>query len=143
MATGSPRDPHCSLRTGYGSGSSGPGKSGFSGNFFSAFFASMDLLGPQGHHPDGPESPNPDPDREMLFFENPDFSFFRLFKLLQYGCLLGFPLIWVVLRPTHGSLPIDPLIDLPKGFSSEMPLEVAARGLKVYSIYRLKTHRYA
>ena len=24
-----------------------------------------------------------------------------------------------------------------------MPLEVAARGLKVYSIYRLKTHRYA
>ena len=30
---------------------------------------------------------------------------------------VGFPLIWAVLRPTHGSLPIDPLIDLPKGFS--------------------------
>ena len=41
----------------------------------------MDLLGPQGHPPDGPESPNPDPDREIRFFENPDFSIFRLFKL--------------------------------------------------------------
>ena len=60
---------------------SGSGKSGFSGNFFFAFFASMDLLGPQGHPPDGPESPNPDPDREIRFFDNPDFSFFRLFKL--------------------------------------------------------------
>ena len=50
-------------------------------NFFFAFFASMDLLGPQGHPPDGPESPNPDPDREIRFFENPDFSIFRLFKL--------------------------------------------------------------
>ena len=60
---------------------SGSGKSGFSGNFFFAFFASMDLLGPQGHPPDGPESPNPDPDREIRFFENPDFSIFRLFKL--------------------------------------------------------------
>ena len=39
---------------------SGSGKSGFSRIFF---FASMDLLGPQGHPPDGPESPNPDPDR--------------------------------------------------------------------------------
>ena len=43
-------------------------------NFFFAFFASTDLLGPQGHPPDGPESPNPDPDREIRFFENPDFS---------------------------------------------------------------------
>ena len=50
-------------------------------NFFFVFFASMDLLGPQGHPPDGPESPNPDPDREIRFFENPDFSIFRLFKL--------------------------------------------------------------
>ena len=50
-------------------------------NFFSLFFASMDLLGPQGHPPDGLESPNPDPDREIRFFENPDISFFRLFKL--------------------------------------------------------------
>ena len=60
---------------------SGSGKSGFSGNFFFAFFASMDLLGPQGHPPDVPVPPNPDPDREIRFFENPDFSFFRLFKL--------------------------------------------------------------
>ena len=67
---------------------SGSGKSGFSGNFFFAFFASMDLLGPQGHPPDGPESPNPDPDREIRFFENPDFSFFRFFKLKD-------PTIWV------------------------------------------------
>ena len=48
----------------------------------------MDLLGPQGHPPDDPESPNPDPDREIRFFENPDFSFFRLFKLKD-------PTIWV------------------------------------------------
>ena len=56
---------------------------------------------------------------------------------------LGFPLIWAVLRPTHGSLPIDPLIDLPKGFSSKMTLEVAARGLKVFSCYKLKTGGYS
>ena len=55
-------------------------------NFF--FFASKDPLGPQGHPPDGPVSPNPDPDREIRFFENPDFSFFRLFKLKD-------PTIWV------------------------------------------------
>ena len=50
----------------------------------------MDLLGPQGHPLDGPVSPNPDADREIRFFENPDFSFFRLkeLKTLQYGCLL-------------------------------------------------------
>ena len=51
---------------------------------------------------------------------------------------VGFPLIWAVLRPTHGSLSIDPLIDLPKGFSSEMPLEVAARGLKVFLLLQAK-----
>ena len=67
---------------------SGSGKSGFSGNFFFAFFASTDLLGPQGHPPDVPVPPNPDPDREIRFFENPDFSFFRLFKLKD-------PTIWV------------------------------------------------
>ena len=49
----------------------------------------MDLLGPQGHPPDGPESPNPDPDREIRFFENPDFSFFRLFKLNKDHGQLG------------------------------------------------------
>ena len=51
--------------------------------------------------------------------------------------------MWAVLRPTHGSLPIDPLIDLPKGFSSKMPLEVAARGLKLFSCYKLKTQGYS
>ena len=53
---------------------------------------------------------------------------------------LGFPFIWAVLRPTHGPVPIDPLIDLPKGFSSKMTLEVATRGLKVFTSYKLKTH---
>ena len=67
---------------------SGSGKSGFSGNFFSLFFASTDLLGPQGHPPDVPESPYPDPDREIWFSENQVFSFFRLFKLKD-------PTIWV------------------------------------------------
>ena len=61
------------------------GKSGFSGKIF---FASTDLLGPQGHLPDGPESPNPDPDWQIRFFENPNFSFFHLFKLKD-------PTIWV------------------------------------------------
>ena len=56
--------------------------------FFSLFFASTDLLGPQGHPPDVPVPSNPDPDREIRFFENPDFSFFRLFKLKD-------PTIWV------------------------------------------------
>ena len=55
---------------------------------------------------------------------------------------LGFPFIWAVLRPTHGPLPIDPLIDLPKGFSSKMPLEVAARGLTVFFSYKRKTYGY-
>ena len=90
MATGSPRPPHQSLRTTSGSGSSGSGKSGFSGIFFSLFlllWTSWDL---RVTPPDGQESPNPDPDREIRFFENPDFSIFRLFKLktLQHGCLL-------------------------------------------------------
>ena len=57
-------------------------------NFFFAFFASMDLLGPQGHPLDVPVPPNPDPDREIRFFKNPDFSFFQLFKLKD-------PTIWV------------------------------------------------
>ena len=56
--------------------------------FFRFFLASMDLLGPQGHPPDGQEPPNPDPDREIRFFENPDFSFFRFFKP-------KIPTIWV------------------------------------------------
>ena len=60
---------------------SGSGKSGFSGFFFSLFFASIDPLGPQGHPLDVPVPPNPDPDQEIRFFENPHFSIFRLFKL--------------------------------------------------------------
>ena len=85
VAFGPPISTRCAEIRKSGSGS---GKSGFSGNFFSLFFASMDLLGPQGHPPDGPESPNPDPARKIRFFENPDFSFFRLFKLKD-------PTIWV------------------------------------------------
>ena len=65
-----------------------PGNPDFPEFFFSLFFASTDLLGPQGHPPDVPVPPNPDPDREIRFFENPDFSFFRLFKLKD-------PTIWV------------------------------------------------
>ena len=49
--------------------------------FFFRFFAFTDLLGPQGHPPDVPVPPNPEPDREIRFFENPDFLFFQLFKL--------------------------------------------------------------
>ena len=41
--------------------------------FFFAFFASTDPLGPLGHSPEVPVPPNPDPDREIRFFENPDF----------------------------------------------------------------------
>ena len=44
---------------------------------------------------------------------------------------LGFPLIWTVLRPTHGWLPFAPMIDTPKGFSSKMTLEVAPRCLDI------------
>ena len=53
---------------------------------------------------------------------------------------LGFPLIWAVLRHTHGWLPFAPMIDTPKGFSSKMTLEVAAIGLKVFTSYKLETH---
>ena len=58
---------------------------------------------------------------------------------LQTPSPVGFPLIWAVLRPTHGWLPFAPMIDTPKGFSSKMTLEVAARGLKVFTSYKLKT----
>ena len=71
---------------------SGSGKTGFSGNFFFAFFASMDLFGLQGH-----------PRmfryhliririwiREIRFFEIRTFCFFDFLSLktLQYGCLM-------------------------------------------------------
>ena len=60
-------------------------------NFFS-LFRFYRPLGTSGSAPDGPESPNPDPDREIRFFENPDFSFFRPFKLKDptiLGCQGG------------------------------------------------------
>ena len=60
----------------------------FSKKIFLLIFASTDPLGPQEHSPEVPVPPNPDPDREIRFFENPDFSFFRLFKLKD-------PTIWV------------------------------------------------
>ena len=69
------------------SGYPDPGNPDFPEIFF-CFFRFNGPLGPQGHPSDGPESPNPDPDREIRFFENPDFSFFRLFKLKD-------PTIWV------------------------------------------------
>ena len=49
---------------------------------------------------------------------------------LRKWCIVEFPLIWPVLRPTHGSLQISPLIDIPKGFSSKTTLEVAPRPLE-------------
>ena len=49
-------------------------------------------------------------------------------------CTVGFPLIWAVLSPTHGWLPFAPLIDIPKGFSSKMTLEVAPRGLDIATV---------
>ena len=66
MATGSPRGPI------YETGVTGPDfrirENRIFRKFFFAFFASTDLLGPQGHSPDGPVSPNPDPDREIRIF---------------------------------------------------------------------------
>ena len=67
---------------------SGSGKSDFYGIFFFAFFGFHGPLGTSGSPPDVPVPPNPDPDREIRFFENPDFSFFQLFKLKD-------PTIWV------------------------------------------------
>ena len=47
---------------------SGSGKSGFSGIFFFCFFRFYGPLWPSGLSPDGPESPNPDPDPENPVF---------------------------------------------------------------------------
>ena len=41
-----------------------------------------------------------------------------------------FLLILPVLRPTHGSLTIGPLINIPKGFSSKTTLEVPPTALE-------------
>ena len=80
MATGSPFGPHRNAMDADPEIRIRIRKIRFLRNFFSAFFASTDLLGPLGHPPDGPESPNPDPDREIRSFEKPDFSFVRFFK---------------------------------------------------------------
>ena len=56
-----------------------------------------------------------------------------LLFILDRG-VLRFPLIWAVLRPTHGWLPFAPMIDIPKGFSSKMTLEVAPRGLDIATV---------
>ena len=65
-----------------------PGNPVFPEIFFSLFFASMDLLGPQGHPRMVRNHLIRIRIREIRFFENPDFSFFRLFKLKD-------PTIWV------------------------------------------------
>ena len=81
---------------------SGSGKSGFSGNFFFAFFASMDLLGPQGH---------PWMFRYHLIrirTGKSGFSKIRIFrffdflslKTLQYGCL------WTPLDQPKSPVPV-------------------------------------
>ena len=42
--------------------------------------------------------------------------------------------IFDVVSPTHGRVPIDPLIDFPKDLSSKMSLEVAQRRLDIGDI---------
>ena len=56
-----------------------PGKPDFPEIFFSLFFASTDPLGPQGHSPEVPVPPNPDPDREIRFFRKSGFFVFSTF----------------------------------------------------------------
>ena len=58
---------------------SGSGKSGFSPEFFFAFFASKDPLGPQEHSPEVPVPPNPDPDQEIRFFRKSGLVIFSTF----------------------------------------------------------------
>ena len=55
---------------------SGSRKSGFSGKKISLFFASTDPLGPQGHSPEVPVPPNPDPDPVNPVFPENFFSLF-------------------------------------------------------------------
>ena len=68
-----------------------------SGNFFFAFFASTDPLGPQKHSPEVPVPPNPDPDREIRIFR---FFDFLSLKTLQYGCL------WTPLDQLKSPVPV-------------------------------------
>ena len=69
------------------------------------------------------------------------FKYFKMaIKLIIFECCLTntastkagleFLLILPVLRPTHGSLPFGPLINMSKGFSSKSTLEVAPRALE-------------
>ena len=69
--------------------------------FFFAFFASMDLLGPQGHPRTDRSREIRTRIREIRFFENLDFSFFDFLSLktLQYGCLWT-PLL-LPTKPVH------------------------------------------
>ena len=57
----------------------------------------------------------------------------------KFACTVEFLLILPVLRPTHGSLPISPLIDIPKGFSSKTTLEVPPRALefRILNVWQL------
>ena len=68
---------------------------------FFRFFRFYGPLGTSGSPPDVPVPPNPDPDREIRFLENLDFSFFYFLSLntLQYGCL------WTRLDPTRSPVP--------------------------------------
>ena len=61
-------------------------------------------------------------------------------KKLYILCILDIWLFSKTYRTT--GLPVwnTPLTNIPKGFSSKMSLEVAARGLKVFPSYKLKTH---
>ena len=68
------------------------------------------------------------------FFKVEDWSLLARLFSENYDVLssfvLEFLLILPVLRPTHGSLTIGPLINIPKGFSSKTTLEVAPRALE-------------
>ena len=69
----------------------------------------------------------------LEFFWRPSFFGLEFFENVQQT--IGFPLFWAVLRPTYGGwLPFAPMIDIPKGFSSKMTLEVAPRGLDIATV---------
>ena len=56
------------------------------------------------------------------------------------SCILGFPEIFNTQAPYGLPVRIAPLINIPKGFSSKMTLEVAKIALKVSTQYMLETH---
>ena len=55
-------------------------------------------------------------------------------------CTIGFPEIFNTQAPYGLPVRIAPLINIPKGFSSKMTLEVAKIALKVSTQYMLETH---